>query len=77
MGSAQKRQHFAVIEELRDRHLLQLLLHHAGVSKAGYYKWKKSQHGNRLNNNLEQHILAIHSIRPYYGYRRVAVSLRR
>ena len=77
MGSAQKGQFFAIIDELRNRHPLQVLLHHAGLSKAGYYKWKKTLHGNRLNDDLKQHILAIHSIHPYYGYRRMAVALRR
>ena len=77
MGSAQKGQFFTVIDELRIRHPLQVLLHHAGLSRAGYYKWKRALHGNRLNNDLEQHILAIHSIRPYYGYRRMTVALRR
>jgi transposase InsO family protein len=77
MGSAQKRQFFAIIDGLRSCHPLQVLLHHAGLSRAGYYKWKTTLHGNRLNDDLEQHILAIHSIRPYYGYRRIAVALRR
>ena len=77
MGSAQKGQFFAVIDELRARHPLQILLHHAGLSRAGYYKWKKALHGNGLTYDLEQHILAIHSIRPYYGYRRMTVALQR
>jgi len=66
-----------VIDELRIHHPLQVLLHHAGLSKAGYYKWKKVLHGSELNSCLEQHILAIHSIRPYYGYRRMTVALCR
>ena len=66
MGSAQKGQFFAVINSLRTRYPLHVLLHHAGLSRAGYYKYNRVLHDNGLNNNLEQHILAIHSIRPYY-----------
>jgi len=77
MGSTQKGQLFAVIDELRARHPLRILLDHAEVSKSGYYKWKGTSQGSNLNDNLEQHLLAIHSIRPYYGYRRMAVALRR
>ena len=77
MGSAQKGQFFAVIDELRARHPLQVLLHYAGLSRAGYYKWKRCLSANTVNSDLERHILAIHSIRPYYGYRRMVVALRR
>lgn len=77
MGSAQKGQFFAVIDELKTIHPLQMLLHHAGLSKSGYYKWKKNVPYTRLNDDLAQHILAIHSIRPYYGYRRMTVALCR
>ena len=66
-----------MIEKLRGCHPLQLLLHHAGVSRSGYYKWKKAIQSNELNNTLEQHIWALHSIRPYYGFRRMTVALCR
>ena len=66
-----------MIDALRMRHPLCLLLHHAGLSRAGYYKWKNAQFRNAKNSDVEQHILAIHSIRPYYGYRRMTIALRR
>lgn len=76
MGSARKRQRFPVIDELRTLHPLWILLRQAGLSRAGYYKWKKAlPYGKEAD--LEQHIQAIHSIRPYYGYRRMTVALHR
>ena len=66
-----------MIDELRGRHPLQILLHHAGLSRAGYYKWKGTLRNDGLSHDLEQHILALHSIRPYYGYRRMTIALRR
>lgn len=77
MGSAQKGQYFAIVDMLRETYPLAVLLHHAGLSRAGYYKWKRCFSANEVNRDLEQHILAIHSIRPYYGYRRMAVALSR
>lgn len=77
MGSAQKRQLFKVIDELRCRHRLPFLLGCADLSRAGYYKWKKTTSGEADATDIEQHILAIHSLRPFYGYRRMMVALRR
>lgn len=77
MGSAQKRQLFKVIDELRCRHHLPFLLDCAGLSRSGYYKWKKANGLGTGATDIEQHILAIHSLRPFYGYRRMTVALRR
>lgn len=53
----------------------------AGVSRAGYYKWRKAQQTTKARKQeeeqLESHLLAIHRIHPYYGYLRVTVALRR
>lgn len=63
------------MDELRPKYSLSLLIHHAGVSKSGYYKWcRRSDSSDAL---LRSHIRAIHSIRPYYGYRRMTVALWR
>lgn len=77
MGSAQKGWNFSIVDELRNRHPLAVLLKHAGISKSGFYKWKKTSSRHRENDIIEMHITAIHSFRPYYGYRRMAVALKR
>lgn len=77
MGSAQKRVLFQVIDEMRPRYSLAILLHFSGLSKSGYYKWRNTRSHARLTIDLEQHIMAIHSVRPYYGYRRMTVALNR
>ncbi|MDL2210613.1 IS3 family transposase, partial [Desulfovibrio sp. OttesenSCG-928-O18] len=77
MGSAQKRYFFQIVDELRCKHPLCLLLHHSGLSKSGYYKWKNRSGCPPQNEELASHILAIHSIRPYYGYRRMTIALKR
>lgn len=77
MGSAQKKYFFQIVDELRRKHPLCLLLHHSGLSKSGYYKWKNRQGHAPKNDELKEHILAIHSIRPYYGYRRMTIALKR
>lgn len=58
-------------------HPLSLLLDCAGLSRAGYYKWKKANRDKAGAMDIEQHILAIHSLRSFYGYRRMTVALRR
>lgn len=77
MGSAQKGYFFQIVDELRHKHPLCVLFHHAGLSKSGYYKWKNRQSCPSKDNELRGHILAIHSIHPYYGYRRMTIALKR
>ena len=62
---------------MRTRYSLAILLHFSGLSKAGYYKWSNTRSNAKPKNDLEQHIIAIHSVRPYYGYRRMTVALNR
>lgn len=51
------------------------------VSKAGYYKWRKTHsiRSSRTKKNLliQEHILAIHKVHPYYGYKRMTRALGR
>jgi len=77
MGSAQKGHLFGIIDELRTRHPLPFLLHHSGLSRSGYYKWRKARGCKDNDKDIAEHIKAIHSLRPFYGYRRMAVALRR
>ncbi len=76
MGSELKKQLFAIVDVLRDSHPLALLLHYADLSRSGYYKWKSSIK-NRNDDYIIEHIKAIHSIYPYYGYRRITIALKR
>lgn len=77
MGSAQKGQLFEIVDELRVWHPLSLLLRHSGLSKSGYYKWKSVVSSGGKSQNIEEHVKAIHSLRPFYGYRRITVALHR
>lgn len=77
MGSAQKGFYFEVIDKLRSSHPLALLLHFSGLSRSGYYKWKRSCGRESHEQIITEHIKAIHSLRPFFGYRRMVVALRR
>ena len=76
-----KAERFQVIDGLRKTHPLAWLLKIGEVSRAGYYKWRKTQSKRslRLDKNLwiKEHILAIHKIHPYYGYKRMTRALFR
>jgi transposase InsO family protein len=71
---------FEIIEEMKSHYPITMLVNIAGVSRAGYYKWRKSASNKQNNIDNEQivksHIHAIHSIRPYYGYPRITDRLR-
>jgi transposase InsO family protein len=53
----------------------------AGVSRSGYYKWlsRRGQinHWQRAETDLMLLVNAIHSVRPSFGYRRIADRLRK
>lgn len=76
-----KAERFQVIDEWRKTHPLAWLLKIGEVSRAGYYKWRKTQSKRslRFEKNLwiKEHILAIHKIHPYYGYKRMTRALFR
>ncbi|MFB7638940.1 IS3 family transposase [Peribacillus butanolivorans] len=80
-GMVLKAERFQVIDGLRKTHPLAWLLKIGEVSRAGYYKWRKTQSRRslRLEKNLwiKEHILAIHKIHPYYGYKRMTRALFR
>ena len=77
MGSAQKGYLFKIVDELRAWHPLSLLLCHSGLSRSGYYKWKNVGAKENSDKVIAEHIKAIHSVRPFYGYRRMQVALHR
>lgn len=66
---------------MRLKYPLGWLLKLAEVSRAGYYKWRKR--GSHLKSLmlqeklLEEHIMAIHRLHPYFGYLRMTVALKR
>jgi transposase InsO family protein len=76
-----KAQRFEIIDYLRKKHPLNWLLKIAEVSRAGYYKWRKTHsiRSVRLEENLliKEHILAIHKLHPYFGYKRMTRALSR
>jgi putative transposase len=80
-GVVLKAERFLIIEELRKKHPLVWLLQIGEVSKAGYYKWRKnrSKRALRLEEDLllKEHLLAIHKIHPYFGYKRMTRALSR
>ncbi|MGE7782198.1 IS3 family transposase [Peribacillus sp. NPDC097264] len=80
-GMVLKAERFQVIDELRKVHPLTWLIKIGEVSRSGYYKWRKTQSKRslRLEKNLwiKEHILAIHKIHPYYGYKRMTRALFR
>lgn len=77
MGSAHKRILFQIIDGLRDDSPLTTLLHVSGLSRSGYYKWRVAISKADSEADITAHIKAIHSLRPFYGYRRMTVALRR
>ncbi len=76
-----KEARFEIIEGMRTRYSLKWLLELAHVSRAGYYKWRKTQQTTQQRKQeeelLESHMLSIHRIHPYFGYLRMTVALRR
>jgi putative transposase len=66
---------------LRGKYKLAHLLEIAKVSRAGYYKWRKTReraHRHAQQEHiLKDHIMAIHRLRPFYGYLRMTVALRK
>ncbi|GAK41403.1 integrase catalytic subunit [Paenibacillus sp. TCA20] len=76
-----KSSRYEIVEEMRLKYPLGWLLKLAEVSRAGYYKWRKR--GSHLNSLmlqeklLEEHIMAIHRLHPYFGYLRMTVAMKR
>ena len=76
-----KKSRYEIIEEMRQKYPLKWLLELAEVSRAGYYKWrlKISKPTTRLLEEqlLEEHIMAIHRLHPYFGYLRMTIAMKR
>jgi putative transposase len=53
----------------------------AEVSRAGYYKWRSTESKRKTRQQrdqiLKEYLLAIHRSRPFYGYSRMQVALRK
>nr|WP_156110333.1 hypothetical protein [Brevibacillus thermoruber] len=53
----------------------------AEVSRSGYYKWKAARESRKTrieqDTNVKEHILAIHRLRPYFGYKRMRTALHK
>lgn len=75
-GKRRKKTLFKIVDTLRSKHSLSILLQHAGVSRSGYYKWI-GRTPSSTDSHLLLYIRTLHSIRPYYGYRRMTVALSR
>ncbi|MFD4703490.1 IS3 family transposase [Gottfriedia sp. NPDC058432] len=79
-GVIPKKIRFEIISEMKAHYPIKMLIKIAKVSRAGYYKWRKSILHNTNKTTVEEtvksHIKAIHTIRPYYGYPRVTDRLR-
>ena len=62
---------------MRAHSSLATLLHFSGLSRSGYYKWRMASSRANSEDDITDHIKAIHSMRAFYGYRRMTVALRR
>ncbi|WP_085979470.1 IS3 family transposase [Paenibacillus curdlanolyticus] len=80
-GKLDKQARFESIREMTTSFTTVLLCKIADVSRAGYYKWLSTYETRqaRLDEDtvLKEHILAIHRIRPHYGYFRMRTALRK
>nr|WP_113885863.1 MULTISPECIES: IS3 family transposase [Cytobacillus] len=80
-GMVLKADRFQIIDNLREKYPLAWLLKIGEVSKAGYYKWRNTHPIRRIrfeeNMLVKEHILAIHKMHPYYGYKRMTRALSR
>ncbi|WP_432613328.1 IS3 family transposase [Cytobacillus oceanisediminis] len=78
-GMVLKADRFQIIDNLREKYPLAWLLKIGEVSKAGYYKWRNTNPIRRIrfeeNILVKEHILAIHKMHPYYGYKRMTRAL--
>ncbi|MEK5081522.1 IS3 family transposase [Bacillus sp. FSL H8-0515] len=80
-GRILKTARFEAVHELKDRYPITWLVCIAKVSRSGYYKWRKTQRIRMARQQREQiikeHIMAIHHSRPFYGYPRITITLKR
>ncbi|TPG79499.1 IS3 family transposase [Brevibacillus laterosporus] len=78
-GKLDKQARFRTIEKMSQTYSITTLCKIAEVSRAGFYKWKSAlgyrQIQFELEANLKEHILAIHRLRPIFGYKRMRTAL--
>jgi putative transposase len=76
-----KQARFRTIEKMMPQYPVIMLCKIAEVSRAGYYKWKLTAQEREArierDADLKEHILAIHRLRPYFGYIRMRTALRK
>jgi putative transposase len=76
-----KEARFRIISKMKGRYSIVQLCQLAEVSRAGYYKWNSTEAQRRavedLNTDLKEHILALHRLRPHFGYIRMRTALRK
>jgi putative transposase len=76
-----KQARFKTIEKMSQTYPVMMLCKIAEVSRAGYYKWKTALEPRathiELETNLKEHILAIHRLRPHFGYKRMRTALHK
>jgi transposase InsO family protein len=76
-----KEARFEIIFEMKKKYTITVLFRIAEVSRAGYYKWRatfeKRLEREALDLDMKEHILAIHHLRPHYGYYRMRTTLRK
>nr|WP_089374185.1 IS3 family transposase [Bacillus altitudinis] len=80
-GRILKNVRFEAVHELKSFFPLTWLVCIAKVSRSGYYKWRKNQkirmERQLKEQTLKEHIMAIHLSRPFYGYPRVTIALKK
>ncbi|WP_152397090.1 IS3 family transposase [Paenibacillus guangzhouensis] len=79
-GKLDKQVRFESIREMKTDFPIKLLCKIAEVSRSGYYKWLATYESRKTRmdeNTVIKDILAIHRIRPYYGYFRMRTALRK
>lgn len=69
------------IQEMSGQYPITWLCNLAELSRAAYYKWKQTadlrEARQEKDADLKEHILAIHRLRPAYGYKRMRTALRK
>ncbi|MGQ9010796.1 IS3 family transposase [Bacillus stercoris] len=80
-GRILKSARFEAVHELKDRYPITWLVCIAKVSRSGYYKWRQAQRirmaRQQRDQIIKEHIMAIHHSRPFYGYPRITVALKK
>ncbi|TRY22098.1 IS3 family transposase [Brevibacillus sp. LEMMJ03] len=80
-GKLDQQARFRTIEKMNHKYPIIMLCKIAEVSRSGYYKWKAARESRKTrieqDTNVKEHILAIHRLRPYFGYKRMRTALHK